>query len=175
MGPLNQPLTLAQRIYNARGSDLLRYLRHRLRNSADAKDIAQEAFLRFLRLDDTDRLRNPEAYIFRIASNLLWERRLRERAELARSRVEEELIAEHTPFELAIADQEATRLRAAVDSLPSVRRSVLVLHIRDGLSFSQIAVASGISTSLAKKHYYRALAECREHLIDFKTDRKPTI
>jgi RNA polymerase sigma factor (sigma-70 family) len=175
MGPLNQRFTLAERIYNARGSDLLRYLRHRLRNSADARDIAQEAFLRFLRLDELDRVRNPEAYIFRIASNLLWERRLRERAELAGSPAEEELIAEHTPFELAIADQEATRLRAAVDSLPPARRSVLMLHIRDGLSFSQIGVASGITTSLAKKHYYRALAECREHLIDFKTDQERTI
>jgi RNA polymerase sigma factor (sigma-70 family) len=171
MSPIDQPLTLAERIYHARGADLLRYLRQRLRNDADARDIAQEAFLRFLRLDDPERVRNPEAYIFRIAGNLLWERRLRQHAELGKAPLEETLMAEQTPLDIAVADEEAARLRATLKALPPLRRAVLVLHIRDGLSFSQIAVESGITTSLAKKHYYRALIACREHLIDFKIDQ----
>ncbi len=171
MSPLDQTLTLAERIYTSRGADLLRYLQQRLRNDADARDIAQEAFLRFLRLDDQERVRNPEAYIFRIAGNLLWERRLRQHAELGKPLVEEIPMTEQTPLDIAVADEEAVRVRATLEALPAVRRAVLVLHIRDGLSFAQIAAESGITTSLAKKHYYRALIACREHLIDFQFDQ----
>lgn len=135
-----------------------------MRNDADARDILQEAFMRFLRLEEPERLRNPEAYLFRIASNLLWERQLRERGEREQMPLDETPTEEHTPFDFAVAEQEAAGLRATLEIIPPPWRSVLMLHLRDGLSFSEIAANTGITTSLAKKHYYRALIACREYL-----------
>jgi RNA polymerase sigma-70 factor (ECF subfamily) len=159
---------LAVAVYRERGADLLRYLRHRLKNEADAKDIAQEAFLRFIRLADPERLRIPEAYIFRIAGNLLWEHRLSEQKRSGQIAQQEPMTEEATPFEFAMAGETAVRLRAALDSLPIMQRAVLLLHLRDGLSFSEIAVHARISSTMAKKHFKSSLAACRRQLSDLE-------
>ena len=58
-------------------SDLHRYLMRRLRSSEDARDLAQEAYLRYLQLPDHGAVRKPSGYLFRIAVNLIYEWRLR--------------------------------------------------------------------------------------------------
>ncbi len=45
MSPEDHPLALAERIYQARGADLLRYLRQRLRNDADVLPASQQVVL----------------------------------------------------------------------------------------------------------------------------------
>jgi RNA polymerase sigma-70 factor (ECF subfamily) len=163
-----------ERLFRSRGEDLLRYLRLRLRGDAEARDIAQEAFLRFLRLSEPERVQNPDAYIFRIAGNLLWERRLREgSARQSRLLEEDALIAEHTPLDLAVAAQESSRVRQALSTLPPLPRAIVILHLRDGLSFSAIATYTGIKISLAKKHYYKALSACRAHLATLEGPQGP--
>ena len=42
----------------------------RLRTKADAADLAQEVYLRILRVNDPDTIRNPQAYLFAVAGNL---------------------------------------------------------------------------------------------------------
>ena len=69
--------------------DLKRYLSQRVTNSAEAEDLAQEIYLRLLRIERQDLIRSPEALLFRIASNAVFEWRL-----LARNRLP------HSPGEL---------------------------------------------------------------------------
>jgi len=168
MSQKDHTFSVAVAVYRERGADLLRYLRHRLGNEADARDIAQEAFLRFIRLADPERLRIPEAYIFRIAGNLLWEHRLSEQKRSGQMPQQEPASEEATPFEFAMAGEAAARLRAALDSLPVMQRAVLLLHVRDGLSFAEIAVHARISNTMAKKHFKSGLAACRRQLSDFE-------
>jgi len=164
MSPTNQAVTLAARLFERRSADLLRYLRRRLRVHDDARDIAQEAYLRFIRLCDPDRLTNPEAYLFRIAANLLIEHNLRERGMSERTPLEETPTAEDTPFDFAARSEIATRLRSVLDMLPALPRAVLILHLRDGFTCAQIAAQAGISRSMVKKHLNNALAVCRKRL-----------
>ncbi len=175
MSPADHSLSLTERLYKARGGDLLRYLRRSAGSDADARDIAQEAFLRFWRLEDAERLRAPEAYLFRIAGNLLYERRLRQRGERKGEAAAEPLVDDSTPLDLAVAAEEITMLRTAVRGLPALWRAILTLHLRDGLTFAQISTQTGITTSLAKKYYYKAVSACRERLTDAATGpgRKP--
>src|SRR5687767_14711913 len=73
---------------------LLRYLQLRLGNSADARDLAQETYVRLMRVDKIDLIRDPQSYVFRIAANLAYEfelSRRRERARLHTPPLEEEL------------------------------------------------------------------------------------
>src|SRR5687767_3031982 len=58
---------------------LHRFLTRRLQNAEDARDLAQEAYLRFYQLADTDAVRRPSGYLFRIAVNLVYEFRLKRR------------------------------------------------------------------------------------------------
>lgn len=53
------------------GRRLRAFLAARLRNSSEVADLAQEVFLRLLRVDRRDQIRNPEAYLLTIASHVL--------------------------------------------------------------------------------------------------------
>lgn len=158
--------TLAARLFKARGDDLVRFLRRRLASAADARDLAQESYLRFIRLGDPVRIENPEAYLFRIASNLLWEHQLRERGLAGRTPLEETPTEEHTPFDLTLSLQVGRKLKLALDDLSPIQRAVLILHLRDGLTCADIGAQAGVSASMVKKHLNNALTFCRRRLRD---------
>jgi len=50
----------------------------RLRNNADAPDLAQEVFLRLMRVEHHESIRSPEAYLFTVASHVLHQHTLRQ-------------------------------------------------------------------------------------------------
>src|SRR4051812_38471175 len=53
------------------GERLRRFLSGRVRNRSDVPDLAQEVFLRLLRVEDYRRIQSPEAYLFTIASHVI--------------------------------------------------------------------------------------------------------
>lgn len=70
---------LVERIYGSHRSSIRSFFRRALRSEQDAEDLTQDTFLRAhgsARLDD---LRNPGAFLFRIARNLLRDRFRHER------------------------------------------------------------------------------------------------
>jgi DNA-directed RNA polymerase specialized sigma24 family protein len=64
---------LVERLFLAQKDALWRYFVRRVRRRSDAEELAQEVYLRLLRVADADALRNPEAYLYAIAANLLKE------------------------------------------------------------------------------------------------------
>ena len=170
MPPTDRISALATELFQKRGADLLRFLRQRLGrggNIVDARDIAQEPYLRFIRLGDPDRIEQPDAYLFRIASNLLFEHQLRERGlEAQRAPLEELPGSDPTPFSLTVSHQVSERLRGALEALPALQRAILILHLRDGLTCGAIGTQAGISASMVKKHLHAAIAFCRRRLRD---------
>src|ERR1700722_2451060 len=52
---------------------LLRFLGRRVRSAVDIEDLAQETYLRLLRARDLGEVRNPQAYLLRVASHVLVE------------------------------------------------------------------------------------------------------
>jgi DNA-directed RNA polymerase specialized sigma24 family protein len=60
---------------------LRRFLIQRLRNAQDASDLSQEVYLRLLRVPDATLVRQPRAYLFRIAANVLYEFHMRQQHE----------------------------------------------------------------------------------------------
>ena len=58
-----------------------RYLAVRMRNAAaDVPDLMQEIFLRVLRIQDHEAIRNPQAYLFTVANHVLAQHALRQAA-----------------------------------------------------------------------------------------------
>lgn len=157
---------LAASLFRARGDDLLGYLRRRLLSEADASDIAQETYLRFIRLADPGRVDNAEAYLFRIAANLLWEHRMRERRTVRDDYAAENVPDGRTPLDFAVSAQLAGRLRDTLDGLAATPRAVVIMHLRDGLTYGQIGRQIGVSESMVKKHLNNALLHCRKRLRD---------
>ena len=166
----NVPDTFVERIAIEYGDDLLRYLSRRVRTAADARDLAQEAYVRLLRFERKDLIRDPQPYLYRIAANLLHEFELKQRARKAtlwqwtseRAIEDDALNVDRETDSLILT----TRLQEVLDELSPKCRAVLILHRRDGMTYEEIGARTGISASMVKKHLARGLRHCRARLRD---------
>jgi RNA polymerase sigma-70 factor (ECF subfamily) len=159
---------LAAELAASRGADLLRFIRMRVGNDADAYEIAQESYLRFMRLPAVELVRNPEAYLFRIAANMLHEYGLRQRQRTGVEAQADGPAAGASGFEVVVSREQGAKLDAVLNKLPANRRAALILHLRDELSCAEIAQAMGVSVPMVKKHLAAALSFCRKRLKDHK-------
>lgn len=164
------PDTLVQRIATQLGADLLRFLARRVRNKSDARDIAHEAYVRLLRLDRKDLIRDPQPYVYRLATHLIHEFELKRRADdarLMRWTEEQALTSETVPLHAHIdAPVLRARIHNALEALNPSCRAVVILNRRDGLTCQEIAAHLGISVGMVKKHLAIGLRHCRTHLRD---------
>jgi len=154
------------------GSDLVRFIARRLRSVADARDLAHEAYVRLLRVKRKDLIRDPQAYLYRIAANILYEFELKRKADavgLTRCAQYEFVDADsgypERDVEALLARK---RIEAVLSQLSPRCRAVVVLYRRDGLSYKEISTQIGISTSMVKKYLARGLRHCREHLAELR-------
>jgi RNA polymerase sigma-70 factor (ECF subfamily) len=153
-------------VFRAKYAPLLRFLAARLPHRQDAEDLAQEAFLRLLRVPQADLIRQPDAYLFRIAANLVLEFRLRARRSRVAFDSEQAALAGETadasdtilPAE-QLLDRES--LHRAIEALPPRHRTALILQRRDGLSYAEIGAKLGVSPDMVKKYLASAIARCR--------------
>jgi RNA polymerase sigma-70 factor (ECF subfamily) len=145
---------------------LHRFLMRRLRSAQNAQDLAQETYLRLLRVDRTEFIRKPQAYLYRIAANLIYEFRLREQrdpvtfdSEILEQTGERTIdrSAEDASEELGHAQQ----LEELLAPLPPLYRAAFILRKRDGMSYPEIARTLDISVHTVKKYLARAVAHCR--------------
>jgi len=156
-------------LYEAHGGELHSFLVNRLRRDEDAADLAQEVYVRLMRLKRTALVRNPAAYLFFVAKQVLGDfqknaieqrRHVMFDSELAeRSDEDREPAASAEPVDLLIVEE---KLRRLLGLLPAVHRDVLLLRKRDGLSWAEIAHQLGLSVHTVKKYLARAQAELIE-------------
>jgi len=142
-----------------------------LRNSSDAEDAVQEAFLRVLRHRDTlGEIRDHRVWLIRIVWNVVLDRKRRAKtrpetddiSELARVLPAEGLSAEQT----AAAAQHHAQVLACVDQLPTKEREVLMLSAFEELSSVEISSVLGITESSVRSRLFRArnlMAELLRH------------
>jgi RNA polymerase sigma factor (sigma-70 family) len=145
---------------------LQRFLTRRLQSTENAQDLAQEAYMRLLHLDRGEFVRKPQAYLYRIASNLVYEFKLRERNQPVTFDSEAfDHVAESTVEPLATEASDGIEIEQQLQSilaeLAPLYRAVLVLRKRDGLSYLEIARTLDISVHTVKKYLARAVAQCR--------------
>ena len=64
---------LVERLFAEHRSALEAFFQRRIRTKSDAPDLAQEVYLRMLRVSDADAIRNPDLYLYTVANNLVKE------------------------------------------------------------------------------------------------------
>ena len=132
-----------------------------LRNSADAEDAVQEAFLRVLRhRESLGEVRDQRVWLIRIVWNVVLDRKRRMKTrpetddvtELARV-----LPAEGLSAEERVADaQHHACVLACVERLPAKERQVMMLSAFEELSSVEIAAVVGITESSVRSRLFRA-------------------
>jgi len=156
-------------IEKSHGRQLRRFLTARMRQAADVPDLIQEIFLRLLRIKDHEAIRNPQAYLYTIASHVLHQYTLERSAapetmdpfEIA-SRLQSE--SARDPAREIEMEEQIERFGRALEQLSPRSYATLILYRCDGLSLDQIATRLGVSRPMVRKYLARAIAFCDRHL-----------
>ncbi|PZR35491.1 RNA polymerase sigma factor [Caulobacter segnis] len=148
-------------LFRRQAPALVRFLSRRT-GREEAQDLAQEAFLRLTDAAGRKMLQKPEAYLARIARNLLRDRAksVSGHRERTHAVLEPELHAAYDgdPHLVLEARQLLERHEAAVLKLKPKTREVYLRHRLDGQSYAEIAQALGIGVSAVEKHMMKAIA-----------------
>ena len=140
-------------------------LRTRARDRADIDDLAQEVYLRVLRIPQPELVANPQAYLYRVAINVAQEWRQRASQSLDHSSEPLSDLATAEDIEQDTDDKERElAVRQALAQLGNASRSAVILHTRDGLTYDEIARYMGVTRRAVKRYIANGYAELRERL-----------
>lgn len=150
--------------------DFVRRRRSDRGHSADADDIAQDACLRALAVEQPARVRDPVRYLMRIARNLFLDRqrsRKRESALFEAATIgAEKSVLPLDPERIVGARQELDIALAAIEQLPPRCREAFTLHRFQDLSYAAIARRMGVGTGTVEKHIAEAMLRIARALRD---------
>ncbi len=150
--------------------DLLRFFTRKLGCRDLAADCAQETYVHLVRMGETIAVRNPRAFLFRVAANLSIDylRKARTRRGVLSVEPLQEETASFAPNaeDTLDAKQRVVLLEAAMQELSVKCRSALLLNRLDGKTHKEIARTLGVSESMVAKYIIQALKHCRSRMQD---------
>lgn len=151
------------RLFEEHNRTLVSFLVNRLGNEAEAKEVAQEAYVRILQLDAPGVVGFLRAYLFRTAANIATDR-IRHRTHVERfSEVYEgdDLVNNLGPERESCATEALGLLRSAVYELPPRYRRAFLMHRFEDAHASEIGARIGVNERQARNYIQRAVAYCR--------------
>lgn len=154
------------RLFEAHNQSLLRFVTARLHSEQEAREIAQEAYVRLLNLDEPDTVSYLRAFLFRIAANLVSDRlKQRERRSQLRDLVFFAAPEPSPPPETCLgAREELDIVRGAVEELPPKCRMAFLLHKIHEVPVEETAARMQLSVRMVRLYVARALAHCKLRL-----------
>lgn len=154
------------RLFAEHNGTLLRVLRLRLRSDHEAREVAQEAYVRLLQLDEPGAVSFLRAYLFRIANNLATDRlrRVAVRQSAHADPIFEPVDEEIGPDRMLAAREQLAIVEAALKELPDHVRTAFLLHRLEGVSTREIGVRLSVSERTAYNYIVRAMVHCRTRL-----------
>lgn len=144
------------------------YLGRRLARPQDIDDLAQDVYLRLLRVESESEIKEPLAYLYTVAAHAIADhmsvvKREQERAATA-GEMPELLFGDSSaahlgrPEDIVDVEQEVNQ---ALAELPEKQAAVLYLFERDGLSRREIAVKCKLTEDTVKKYLTQARSKVR--------------
>lgn len=157
---------MVRRLFQEHNRALIGFLIARLQSEAEAHDVAQEAYVRLLQLEQASAVSFLRAHLFTIAGNLAIDR-LRQRRVRERNSPQdffEDLLTRPGPDRTAIAQQEMGIIKQALRELPEKCRRAFMLHVFAGHSVQEIAAQMNLTDRMIRHYVARAMATCRQRL-----------
>ena len=154
-----------EEVFRRCSPELHRYIQRRLRRGSDAPDLTQEIFERFLRGDWRAKVRNPQAYLFGIASHVVADARMAEQRDVVT--YDSEVTGQAgASLETSVPDSTAgvsfeQELFAALEQLPPAHRVCITLTKRDGLTCKEAALRMKTTEGTVRVYVCEARAQLK--------------
>lgn len=170
-----------EQVYEEDSGRLLKFIRNRIPNDEEAKDILQDVFYQLISIGGAVKtIDNVSAWLYRVARNKIIDRRRKKKPDLFSDKVlnsdsaeEEVMMLEHLlPSFTSDPEDEYMRsvildgIEEALLDLPEEQREVYILHEFENMSFKEIVEITGesMNTLISRKRY--AVLYLREYLQD---------
>lgn len=148
---------------------LVQFLRRRARVPVDIEDLAQETYMRLLRARDLVDVQNPQAYLLKVAGNVVLEWRGRQLDEDPLSLVDENVLIDRCDLECDLdARLTQERLDQVLRELPLVTRAVLQLRFREGMTRKQIGEVLALTERQTRRHLIKGYEQVRKSFTALK-------
>ena len=161
-------------LFREHNDALVRFLSARLGSYQDAREVAQEAYVRLLNLDRPEAASFLKALLYKTAANLAIDR-LRHRKLVVSHETStraDELFA--VPADVMPAAQDDVRIVAdALSELPAQCRSAFLMSRVEALDSGEIATRLGVTDRAVRKYIARALVFLQLRLQQAHTPRTP--
>ncbi|WP_193161482.1 RNA polymerase sigma factor [Microbulbifer hainanensis] len=172
--PAGEPAdrALVEKLYQSHRGALCNYVARMLPGGQqDVEVILQETYIRLLRLDNLQHLRdNPRAYIFTVATNLVRDslRRYMRRRGDAHERFDEGEHESREPSPQGSVEwqQSLQQLKRALLQLKPLTRKIFLLSRFEEMTYPEVAAALSISTRSVERHMSTALKHLQSELND---------
>ncbi|MDE0658927.1 MAG: RNA polymerase sigma factor [Gammaproteobacteria bacterium] len=149
-------------------SSIKSFLGRLLTRREDIEDIAQEAYLRAYVAEQSRRIDQPEAYLYRSARNLALTKltqKSRQMTDLIDDLGPAVVLEGDTPLEEQVAAEESLGLHCeAVAHLPEKCKQVYILRKVYGLTHKEIAERMSLSVSSVEKYMLKGVLACRAYV-----------
>lgn len=145
-------------------------------NHADAEDLTQEAFIRAFRFFGQYRRELPfDSWLYKIMSNVFIDR-LRRRPKAKIRSLDQPVVTEEGEAQFDVADPGAgpedvvlsremdVRIQSALDTLPEAFRITVIYADIEGLSYEEIADATGTNIGTVRSRLHRGRRLLRDKL-----------
>lgn len=152
--------------YLRKRADLVRFFTLRMGGAAAAEDLVQDLYVRLREIAAPEDLRSPDAFLYRMGTNLMLDRLKAARRTQGRDRAWSEAVIgfgsdpavpEPSQDDVLGARQTLYRLLSALERLPPRVAAAFRLHKFDGLSHEETADRLGVSKSSVEKYLMTAL------------------
>jgi RNA polymerase sigma-70 factor (ECF subfamily) len=162
---------------------IYRHLRKMVRDSQVAEDLLQESFLSAYKgLEGFTGASSFSTWLFRIATNaaLMFLRKhqpesveyddeIRSRPNMAFFQASPEFSS--TPLDILLSNEGRKEIEKAIDELPLLYRSVMVLRDVEGFSLEEVSRITDSSVAAVKSRLHRARNHVRESLTSYYMER----
>jgi RNA polymerase sigma-70 factor (ECF subfamily) len=154
------------RIYEKYKNDLMVLAVALLNDTSAAEDVVHDVFVSFVQaLDDFQLTGTLKGYLATCVANRARNvNRLRQSHTVTLDEAEPIGADSNEPFQSIACNEELHQLSRAMAELPYRQRETVMLHLRAGMKFRQIAKSQGISVNTAKSRYRYGIDKLRSVL-----------
>jgi RNA polymerase sigma-70 factor (ECF subfamily) len=167
--------TEVMRLFAEHNDTLVRFLRARLGSDQEARDVAQEAYVRLLQIDRPGTVSFLRAYLFRAAANIATDRR---RHAAVRDLAHKDPVFDMEtdgldPERSALAKERLRLIDIALAELPERQRLAFLLHRISDLSIPDVASRLRLSERMVRNHIVKTLVHIRMRIDEADASSTP--